>query len=727
MLTEGHDSVIRLLARRRVASWLLLALAYLLVMAPRCLAGGGAHNLLLVVNARSWASLTVANHYAKLRDLPATHVLYLDWPLSVTEPAPIDSFRKSILGPVLEAIERRNLVGQIDYVTYAPDFPYQVYGGSDLGGQQFQQGFQPYGSLSSLTFLYAAVMAKRASPLDAQANFYFRRPTNGAIPDSHAFRYLYGWTPKGERQDAEGAHFFISTLLAMTSGRGNSVPEALAALTAAHDADATRPQGTIYYLDSADVRAQVRKPTFPAAVAELQKLGVRGEIVQGIMPERKPDVQGAMLGTQLFDWARSGSKILPGAICETLTSTSGYLKVGGKQTACTEFIQFGAAGTCGCVVEPLALPQKFPSPMLQVHYARGSSLGEAFYQSVQAPYQLLIVGDPLCQPWAEPPVVEPGDLPAETEFKGQISFTPIVKPASGRAIRAVEVLLDGRVVVRGEAGKPLVLDTQDAADGAHQLSIIATDDSPVETQGRYSRAVRVNNHGRAITLQLVGDGQPVFGKPIRLAVNSTAGSAVHIFHETRRIAGLPITSGNIDIDSRILGYGPVRLRAVATEADRTESLAVSEPLELVIGSAPFLPAQKAPSGRLHAGLEFQPAGGRKLAIEDTAPLDWLTTAGAKGGANFKLSGFVEVPADDTYQLQFTHGGPLTIQVDGVKSYEGNVPESAAFTWHYLPLALARGWHRIEINGQATATPRLELNFGGPGAWPAGARQFKHGG
>ncbi|MGE0533517.1 MAG: hypothetical protein AB7O68_00985 [Pirellulales bacterium] len=717
----------RHLARHRGASWLVLVVVCLLAAAPRSRAGGGPHNVLLVVNARSWASLTVANHYAKLRDLPATHVVYLDWPLSVTDPTPIDAFRKSILGPVLEAIERRNLVGQIDYVTYAPDFPYQVYGGSDFAGQKFQQGFQPYGSLSSFTYLYAAVMAKRASPLEAEANFYFRRPTNGAIPDSHAFRYLYGWTPKGERQDAEGAHFFISTLLAMTSGRGNSVPEALAALQAAREADATRPPGTIYYLENADIRSQVRKPTFPAAVAELTKLGVHAEIVQGIMPTHKPDVQGAMLGTQLFDWQKSGSTILPGAICETLTSTSGFLKVGGNQTPCTDFIRFGAAGTCGCVVEPLALPQKFPSPMVHVHYARGSSLGEAFYQSVQAPYQLLIVGDPLCQPWAERPVVEPGDLPAESELKGEITFTPVVKPAEGRTIRAVEVLLDGRVAVRGEPGKPLVLDTKDAADGAHQLAIVATDDSPVETQGRYSRAVTVNNHGHSISLKLVGDGPTVFGRPIRLAINASAGSAVHVFHETRRIGGLPITAGNIDIDSRILGYGPVRLRAMATEGVRAESLAVSETLELVIEPAPLLPAQKAPAGRLHAGLEFQLAGGRKLAIEDTAPLDWLEKAGASGGAKYTLGGFVEVPADDTYQLQFTHGGPLTVEVDGVKMYAGNVPESSAFTWHYLPVALTRGWHRVEIQGETTAKPRLELNFGGPGAWPAGARQFKHGG
>lgn len=724
---EGRRSVIRPLATYRVVAWLISALVCLSTATSRLQAGGGPHNTLLVVNARSWASLTVANHYAKLRQLPATHVLYLDWPLSVTEPAPIDSFRQSILRPVLDAIERRNLVGQIDYVTYAPDFPYQIYGGSDLTGPTPPQGFQAYGSLSSLTFLYAAVMAKRATPLDVKTNFYFRQPTTGAVPDSHAFRYLYGWLPDGKRQDTEGAHFFVSTLLAMTSGRGTSVREAIAALEAAQAADATRPKGTIYYLENGDVRSQVRKGNFAAAIEELQKLGVRGEVVEGIMPERKPDVQGAMLGTQLFDWSRSGSKILPGAICETLTSTSGLLKVNGKQTPCTDFIRFGAAGTCGCVVEPLAMPQKFPTPMVHVHYARGSSLGEAFYQSVQAPYQLLIVGDPLCQPWAQPPTVSPDGLPGDSELKGEITFTPVVKAAEGRAVRTVDVLLDGRVVARGEPGKPIELNTKDAADGTHELTIVATDDSPQETQGRLSRTVQVNNHDRKVTIELVGEGGPVYGKPIRVSVNSSAGSAVQVFHETRRIGGLPITSGNIDIDSRILGYGPVRLRAVATEGDRQESLAVSAPLEFSIVAAPFLPAQKPPTGRLHAGLEFQMAGGRKLAIEDTSPLDWLTTAGAKPGEAYRLSGLVEVPADDTYQLQFAHGGPLTIQVDGQKIYDGNVAETAAFTWNYRPLPLARGWHRIDINAKPTATPRLELNFGGPGAWPAGVRNFKHSG
>ena len=78
---------------------------------------------------------------------------------------------------------------------------------------------------------------------------------------------------------------------------------------------------------------------------------------------------------------------------------------GAGQTPLSEFLRYGAAGSSGTVTEPFAIAEKFPSPMIQVHYARGCTLAEAFYQSVHGPYQLLIVGDPLCRPWADIPQV----------------------------------------------------------------------------------------------------------------------------------------------------------------------------------------------------------------------------------------------------------------------------------------------------------------------------------
>ena len=86
---------------------------------------------------------------------------------------------------------------------------------------------------------------------------------------------------------------------------------------------------------------------------------------------------------------------------------------GASQTPLSEFLRYGAAGASGTVTEPYAIAEKFPHPMLQVHYARGCTLAEAFYQSVCGPYQLLIVGDPLCRPWANIPKVTVAGLPAD--------------------------------------------------------------------------------------------------------------------------------------------------------------------------------------------------------------------------------------------------------------------------------------------------------------------------
>ena len=194
-------------------------------------------------------------------------------------------------------------------------------------------------------------------------------------------------------------------VLGVTSGRGNTLDEVLAYLRRSAAADNTHPPGTIYYVQNGDVRSKVRQAGFPDAVRQLKALGVAAQILEGTVPQNKPDVQGAMLGVADFHWKESGSKILPGAICEHFTSFGGVMSSGGSQTPLSEWLRYGAAATCGTVTEPYSIAQKFPAPALQVHYARGCTAAEAFYQSVTCPYQLLIVGDPLCRPWANVPEI----------------------------------------------------------------------------------------------------------------------------------------------------------------------------------------------------------------------------------------------------------------------------------------------------------------------------------
>ena len=113
------------------------------------------------------------------------------------------------------------------------------------------------------------------------------------------------------------------------------------------------------------------------------------------------------------------------------------------QTPLSEFLRYGAAGASGTVTEPYAIPDKFPSPMIQVHYARGCTLAEAFYQSVYGPYQLLIVGDPLCRPWAEIPQVSATGVEPGATVSGTLTLQPTATLAHGATVDHFELFVDG--------------------------------------------------------------------------------------------------------------------------------------------------------------------------------------------------------------------------------------------------------------------------------------------
>ncbi|MFM8891818.1 MAG: hypothetical protein ACKOTB_09410, partial [Planctomycetia bacterium] len=234
----------------------------------------------------------------------------------------------------------------------------------------------------------------------------------------------------GAAVQEKGNRYVLSTMLGVTAGRGNTVREIVRGLERSAAAAGTTPAGTSYFVTSDDVRTKTRSPAFPPIVQALEKLGVAARIVPGPLPKRCRDVAGLMTGTADFDWTESGSTIVPGAICENLTSFGGVFTPQAGQTPLSAFIRAGAAGSSGTVIEPYALQAKFPHAALHVHDARGATLAEAFYQSVQAPYQLLVVGDPLCRPWATIPRVEVAlaaegrEIGTDAPLTGRIELAP---------------------------------------------------------------------------------------------------------------------------------------------------------------------------------------------------------------------------------------------------------------------------------------------------------------
>ena len=65
------------------------------------------------------------------------------------------------------------------------------------------------------------------------------------------------------------------------------------------------------------------------------------------------------------------------------------------------WLEAGATGSYGTVVEPCNLLGKFPNPGLVMEsYAAGRTLLEAYWQSVQQPGEGIFIGEPLAAPFA---------------------------------------------------------------------------------------------------------------------------------------------------------------------------------------------------------------------------------------------------------------------------------------------------------------------------------------
>ncbi|MFM7519034.1 MAG: hypothetical protein ACKO9B_01035 [Planctomycetota bacterium] len=556
--------------RRNCRGWAICLALGLTCAGGAARAGGGPENVFLVVNSTSGGSIAVANAYVRLRRIAPINVFMIPWEGS-SEAVSIGAFRDQILTPILKTIDARRLSTQIDQIVYSTDFPWRVDFKDELPPQIAAKDQYPSGSLTGMTMLYANVIAGNYGYLDVASNHYYRPIDGDGVPvTTFGFRNWYGWGRLGELYEAGGTRYLLSTMLGVSMGRGNSIREIIAYLDSAATADGSRPAGTVYLVQNGDVRSTTRSKAFPGVARELTKLGVGCEIVNGTLPVRKPDVIGVTTGVADFDWSASGSTILPGAICENLTSYGGIFTASSFQTPLSVFLRAGAAGSSGTVTEPFALQPKFPHPGIHVHYARGASLVEAFYQSIQAPYQILVVGDPLCQPWARIPDVEVVSVPdmkaltAGQSLSGEVLLEPRAVATGPAAVDRFEVFVDGIRLAQYGSGERFPLDTRLLADGYHDLRLVAIESSPVETQGRVVLPITTSNHGRELVLSV--DPNPVdLRGNVRIAAIGRGVDTITVFASGRVIGRISGPDGEVEVPAAKLGLGTVTLMAIGRD------------------------------------------------------------------------------------------------------------------------------------------------------------------
>lgn len=656
--------------------------------------GGTSENLLLLVNSKSPDSVTIANYYIHLRNIPAENVVYLDnVPESLT--CSSEEFRESILLPALNEIDRRKLGAQIEYVVYSAGFPTTVTIDEHVKAlkekiPEFNERiWAPEASINALTYHFQEFLGNSPSYLSLDSNWYARRIVKNMLeapfagkqqlefqsatdnyragkyaeaaktfsdllkdhPQQIAVRYylaralaqegktdealkeldlcvrslwcyrnlmkndkafkeiqnnprflriietvpdvVYGQLPtRGFGADifwgrngwqngnrSEGKQFVLSTVLAVTAGRGNTVDQAIDSLKRSRAADGQMPNGTFFFSRNGDVRSTTRQGQFPNAMRELRSMGFRAEMIPDKLPRNRDRVLGATLGSSRLNWTDTGSRFEPGAIADNLTSFGGILKEKASQTPLTHFIAEGASGASGTVVEPLAIPNKFPDANLHVHYAKGCTLAEAFYQAVQAPFQLLIVGDPLCAPWANYPKFKVLGLKSGEEVTTdlELSFEPL---PDSPPIRSLEIYLDGRKgqqVIRPESKIRIGLNA--LSDGYHEIRVVGTENSLIGSQASKAIGFSVNKDGKYVNLSSLGSGKYQFDRTITLEADTNAGERIEIFQNSRPIGSIDAARGELTLDCSLLGRGPSRLQAFVSVGGQRIA---SKPIEIEI-------------------------------------------------------------------------------------------------------------------------------------------------
>ena len=165
--------------------------------------------------------------------------------------------------------------------------------------------------------------------------------------------------------------------------------------------DRSRPTGTAYLLSTSDGSRNVRSASYPL-VEKILKGRLRVRTLKADTLTNANDVLFYFIGKARVEGLET-LHFVPGAIADHLTSTGGMLTDDSGQMSALRWLEAGATGSYGTVVEPCNLPQKFPNPVVAAgRYLSGETLIEAYWKSVLMPGQGVFIGEPLAAPYLRP-------------------------------------------------------------------------------------------------------------------------------------------------------------------------------------------------------------------------------------------------------------------------------------------------------------------------------------
>jgi uncharacterized protein (TIGR03790 family) len=332
-------------------------------------AGGSGLNVIVVVNENSTNSVQLGNDYCEQRSVPPQNVLRMTgWTGGAVEWSTND-FETYLANPLLAMLASRGLTNQAEFVLLSMDIPYRVTdnnGGYDSTTSTLFYGFKNHTGSSDTCFL----------------------------PDSSSNSYALSELPF---PDAPPNTAPTNSFLAMMLTDSNLAGAELI-LTRGVAGDSTFPTQTVYLAKTSDTARNVRFVEFDNAIFEARVRGDNSLISTNTDSTSSTNLLGLLTG--LVGLSLPTNAFVPGAMGDSLTSYGGDIFEDSEQTSLLIFLEAGAAGSYGTVTEPCNYPQKFPNPLDYFYQNRGFCLAEAYYQSLQNPFQGLFAGEPLSAPFA---------------------------------------------------------------------------------------------------------------------------------------------------------------------------------------------------------------------------------------------------------------------------------------------------------------------------------------
>jgi len=396
----------------------LLTLLASILAAGSLWAGGSGLNVIVVVNQNSTNSVRLGSDYCELRGVPPQNVLRMTgW----TGGAIIWSraeFETRLRNPLLAMLSDRRLTNQADLVLLSMDIPYRI-----LDPDQSQN--------STTSALFYGFKHDVAPPLTCL-------PSSCSLPDSSSNSYAFSELPLREAPPGTAP---TNSFLAMMLTSSNLATADLI-LSRGVASDSSFPTQTIHLERTGDPARSVRYVEFDNAILASRVRGDNSLVWTNSSSTSFTSSLGLLTG--LANLTLPANAFVRGAIGDSLTSYAGRIFENSGQTSLLAFLNAGAAGSYGAVVEPCNYTQKFPDPLDYFYQARGFCLAEAYYQSLRNPYQGLMAGEPLSAPFARRGTGDWSSLTNGTILAGPAALSPVFSAgATNLPLGRVDLFVDG--------------------------------------------------------------------------------------------------------------------------------------------------------------------------------------------------------------------------------------------------------------------------------------------